>query len=57
MAGGATEVDQATLGEEDDVATRGHGVTVNLGLDVRVLSGSLLEPSDVNFCSSGREEA
>lgn len=43
------EVDETSLGEEDDVAARGHGVTVNLGLDVGGLDGVGLDPGDVDL--------
>lgn len=49
VASGATEVDETSLGEEDQVAARGHGVAVNLGLDVGHLDGGLLEPSNVDL--------
>jgi len=45
----ASEVDQSTFGKEDDVAARGHGVSVDLRLNVDVLDGGLLQPSDINF--------
>lgn len=46
---GSPEVDQSTFGKEDDVAARGHGVSVDLRLNVDVLDGGLLQPSDINF--------
>lgn len=49
VTGTATQVDQSTLGEEDDVSARRHGKSVDLGLDVDGLGGSLLQPSDVNL--------
>jgi hypothetical protein len=49
VAGTAAEVDETALGEEDDVAARGHGEAVDLGLDVDVLDRVLLEPGDVNL--------
>lgn len=49
VSGSASKVDETALGKEDDVAAGGHGEAVNLGLDVGVLDGSLLEPGDVNL--------
>ena len=49
MAGTTAEVDKSTLGKEDEVTTGWHGESVDLGLDVDGLGGSLLEPSDVNL--------
>lgn len=49
VAGGTAKVDETALSEEDKVATRGHGVAVNLGLDIDNLLGVLLEPSDVDL--------
>ena len=43
------QVDETTLGEEDDVAARGHGVAVNLGLDVDGLLGVRLQPGDIDL--------
>lgn len=48
MASGATEVDQTALGQEDNVTTVLHRVTVHLGLDA-VLLGIFVEPSDIDF--------
>jgi len=49
MAGGASQVDQATLGQEDDVVTRGDLEAVDLGLDVDMLDRVLLQPSDIEL--------
>lgn len=49
VAGGASQVDETALGEEDDVAAALHEVTVNLGLDVADGSSVLLEPRNVDF--------
>lgn len=49
VAGAAAEVDETALREEDDVAARGHGEAVDLGLDVDVLDRVLLEPGDVDL--------
>ena len=49
VTGTASEVDQSTLGEEDDVSAGRHGESVDLGLDVDGLGGSLLEPGNVNL--------
>lgn len=43
------KVDQTTLSKEDNVTATGHGVAVNLRLDVDDLDRVLLQPSDVNF--------
>lgn len=48
VASSATEVDKATLSEEDDVVSVLEGVAVNLGLDVDLLS-VVLEPLDVDL--------
>jgi hypothetical protein len=49
VTGGATQVDQTTLGEEDDGTAGGHLVLVNLRLDVGGLDGVLLDPVDVDL--------
>lgn len=49
MTGTASQVDQSTLGEEDNVSAGSHGESVNLGLDVYALDGVGLEPSNVNL--------
>lgn len=46
---GASEVDETSLSEEDDVSSGRHGVSVDLGLDVADLLGVGLEPGNVNF--------
>ena len=46
---GTAEVNQTAIGEEDDVSAAGHGISVNLRLDINVLLSSLLEPCDINF--------
>ena len=43
------KVDQASLGEEDDVTTVGHGEAVNLRLDFNSLLSVSLQPGDVDF--------
>ena len=43
------KVDQTTLSKEDDVTAAGHGVTVNLGLDVDDLDSVLLQPRNVDL--------
>jgi hypothetical protein len=45
----ASQVDETSLSEEDNVTTRLEGVSVDLRLDVRVLGGVSLEPGDVDF--------
>ena len=42
------EVDETSLSEKDEVTAGGHGVAVDLGLDVGDLGGGLPEPGDVN---------
>jgi len=49
VAGSATQVDETALGEEDNVATVLHEVTVDLGLDVADGLGVGLEPRNVDF--------
>lgn len=49
VTGSAAEVDESTLGEQDDVSARLHGVSVHLGLDLDGLDGVLLEPCDVDL--------
>ena len=46
---GASQVNQSTLGKEDDVVSVGQGEPVNLGLDVRLLDGVLLQPLDADL--------
>lgn len=45
----ASEVDETSFGEEDNVSSAGHGVSVDLRLDVDALLSVLLEPGDINF--------
>ena len=49
VAGGAAQVDEAALSEQDDVAPVLHEEAVDLGLDVLDGLGVLLEPRDVNL--------
>lgn len=49
VAGGTAQVDQTTLGQQDDVAAIGHQVAVDLGLDVLDGLGVGLEPGHVNL--------
>ena len=49
VTGTASQVDETTLGEQDDVSARLHGVSVDLGLDLDGLGGVLLQPGDVNL--------
>jgi hypothetical protein len=49
VASGASQVDETTLGKEDDVASVLHQVAVNLGLDAGDRLGVLLEPGNVDF--------
>lgn len=49
VAGGTAKVDETTLGQQDDVAAVGHGVAVNLGLDVLDRLGVGLEPGNVDL--------
>lgn len=49
MAGGASQVNETSLGEKDDVAAVLHEESVNLGLDVLDASSILLQPSDVDL--------
>lgn len=53
MSSSATKVDETTLSEKDDVSARGHGVSVDLGLDVDALLGVGLEPCDVDLDVAG----
>jgi hypothetical protein len=45
----AAQVDQATLGEHDQVTAVGELVAVHLGLDVHLLDGVLIQPLDVEL--------
>lgn len=49
VAGSTAKVDKTTLSQEDDVTAVGHGVTVNLRLDVLDGLGVGLEPGNVNL--------
>ena len=49
VSSSASEVDETTFGEEDDVPAGWHGVPVNLRLDVHDRYGILLQPSDVDL--------
>ena len=49
VASGTSQVDEAALGEEDDVAAALHGVAVDLGLDVLDRLGIGLEPCNIDF--------
>lgn len=49
VSSGASEVDETSFSEKDEVPARCHGVPVNLGLDVHHGHGVLLQPSDVNL--------
>lgn len=49
VAGGASQVDKTSLSKEDNVATAGHSVSVDLGLDVDDRLGVGLEPGDINL--------
>ena len=49
VASGTTQVNETTLGEEDDVVAVGHEEAVDLGLDVDDGLGVLLQPGNVNL--------
>lgn len=49
MASGAAQIDEAALGQEEDVAAVLQGVAVDLGLDGVLVGGVLLEPFDVDL--------
>jgi hypothetical protein len=49
VASAAAQVDETALGKQDNVAARGHGEAVDLGLDVDGLDRVGLEPRDVNL--------
>lgn len=49
VTGGTAEVDETTLREQDDVLAVLELVTVDLGLDVGLGLGVLLEPCNVDF--------
>jgi len=49
VASGASQVNETSLSEKDDVAAGLHEVTVDLRLDVLDASSVLLQPSNVNL--------
>ena len=49
MAGGTSQVDEATLSEENDVASALHQESVNLWLDVLDTDGVGLQPGNVDL--------
>lgn len=49
VARGTAEIDQTAFGEKEDTRSAGHGVSVNLGLDVLDALGVLLEPGYIDF--------
>lgn len=49
MSSSAPKVDETAVGKENDVTTVGHGVSVNLRLDVDATLGIGLKPGDVDF--------
>jgi hypothetical protein len=49
MTHGTTQVDQATLSQEDDILAILQGESIHLGLDVSLLDGVVLQPLHVNF--------
>lgn len=49
VPGSAAQVNKTTLGEEDDVATTLHEVSVNLRLDVLNAHGVLLQPGNIDL--------
>jgi hypothetical protein len=49
MSGTASQVDQSTLSKEDQVSAGSHLVSVDLGLDLDVRLGVVLQPRDVNL--------
>ena len=49
MPSSASEVDETTVGEENEVLAGRHGVPIDLRLDVHDRRGILLQPSDVNL--------
>ena len=46
---GASQVNETSLSEKNDVSSVLHGVSVDLGLDVDLLGGVGLEPCDIDF--------
>lgn len=49
VAGGTPEVHKTTLSKQDDMATVGHGVTIDLGLDIDDRFRVGLEPGDIDL--------
>lgn len=49
MASSASQVDETTLGEEDDMATIWHGEAIHLWLDIGHRLGGGLEPCNINL--------
>jgi len=49
VASGASEVDQTTFGKQDDMATVGHGVTIDLRLNIDDGLRVSLEPGDIDL--------
>src|SRR5690606_829965 len=49
VTSGTAEVDETTLSQQDDVSAVGHGVAVNLRLNVNDSLGVCLQPGDVDF--------
>ena len=49
MTGSTSQVDETSLGEENDVTTALHDESVDLWLDVLNADSVLLQPSDVNL--------
>lgn len=48
VSSGTSQVDETSISQEDDVSAGGHGVTVDLGLDVDLLSVGL-EPGNIDL--------
>ena len=49
MSHGATQIDKSAFGQEDNVVSVLQGESVDLGLDVGLLGGIVLQPLDVNL--------
>jgi hypothetical protein len=49
MASGTPEVDETTFSKQDDMATVGHGVTIDLGLNVDDRLRICLEPGYIDL--------
>jgi len=49
MAGGAAQIDKATLGKEYDVVAVRHGIAIDLGFDVDLVLCVSLKPSHIDF--------